>query len=200
MIPPLEALQKLKEGNIRFVEDKRLHPNMSAERRIQIKHKQSPFSAVLACADSRTPPLIIFDQGLGDIFSIRVAGNSCCPSVLASLEIGVASCEISLIVVMGHHNCGAVNLVVNKKHISPNVDSFLQRIVPSVEAARIMYPDISREELVVEAAKTNAIRASSEILRGSPLLAQRYKEKNLLILPAFYDIHSGIVKWLKEAE
>ena len=136
-ISPVEALQRLKTGNQRFVASKLQHPHQSAERRTELATSQHPFAIVLGCADSRTAPEVVFDQGLGDIFVIRVAGNVLNDETLGSIEYGVEHLGAQLIVVLGHERCGAVKaareLIAAKAEAPGHIQSLIKAIQPAVE-------------------------------------------------------------------
>src|SRR5437660_6436441 len=137
MISALEALKRLREGNERFVAEKRNRKSISSSRREEVAMAQEPLAIILGCSDSRVPAEVVFDQGLGDLFVIRVAGNIVAPSQVGSVEFAAARFGTPLVVVLGHTQCGAVlatlEEVSSRGHHSPNIRSIVDRIRPSVE-------------------------------------------------------------------
>ncbi|OPY76083.1 MAG: Carbonic anhydrase [Syntrophorhabdus sp. PtaU1.Bin050] len=184
-----EALQKLIEGNKRYVAGKPLHPHQDVERRRDVIQGQQPFAVILGCSDSRIPPEIIFDQGLGDIFVIRVAGNIVDDVALGSIEYAVDHLGTKLVVVLGHGKCGAVTATVQGGEAHGHVTSIVKAIAPAVEKAKGRPGDLV----------DNAIKANAELVRdliksSKPLLAQAVSEGNISVIGAYYDIHSGEVE------
>ena len=120
-LTPDKALQTLREGNLRFIQNKSIHPNRADERRLETAKQQEPFAIILGCSDSRVSPEIVFDQGIGDLFVVRVAGNVVSPVILDSIEYSALYLHSSIIVVLGHENCGAVKAVLqgNTKDMEP---------------------------------------------------------------------------------
>jgi carbonic anhydrase len=188
---PNEALRRLKEGNQRFAEDKPLRPATYAEKRQALSVAQEPIAHVFTCSDSRVGPEIIFDQGLGDLFVTRVAGNVYGEVVLGTLEFSVAVLDIPLLVVLGHSACAAVLATVRKQQI-PGQSSYIQNLIqPAVDRAAAMPGDL----------ETNAIRENvllrCESLRISqPVLEPRLRQGRLEIVGGIYDLVSGTVDWL----
>src|ERR1700720_4682855 len=190
-MPPAEALQLLLDGNKRFVAGKLEHPNQTAERRAEVAKGQHPFAAVLACADSRTPPEIIFDRGLGDIFTVRVAGNVADKVVIESLDYSVKHLGVRVLTVLGHRRCGAVIAAVAGHEEEGDVGPMLSELRPAVEAAKKMPGD------PVE----NAVRANVELvvanLAKSKELGPMVKAGKLKVVGAIYDLDSGKIEMLK---
>jgi len=194
---PSEALSRLKLGNERFIADKSLFARTTSERlRETTESGQNPFAVVLTCSDSRTPPEYIFDQGIGDIFVVRVAGNVCDGIGLGSIELGVEHCGASLVVVLGHRNCGAVAMAVDREFITDAVDEILEKIIPSVKEVKEIEPGIDRDTLINEAAKLNARNAKEDILEKSEAIEEKERSGALQIIAAYYDIETGRVEWL----
>ena len=188
MVSAQDALEKLKEGNKRFVNDKSEHPRGDSKRRQELKDGQHPFAVVLCCADSRVSPELIFDQGIGDIFKIEVAGNVLDNAVLGSLLYPVAHLDTKLILVMGHQSCGAVGAAVKGAKDDSYIDFFIDTIRPAVEEAKKLEGDV-----VNNAVKANAMQVT-ERLENDPA----FKEvEGLQILPAFYSLESGEVEILE---
>jgi carbonic anhydrase len=203
--PALEALARLQEGNRRFVSDDRtLDMLASHARRAAVAGSQRPFAIVLGCSDSRVPAEVIFDQGLGDLFVIRVAGNIVAPSQVGSVEFAAARYDARLVVVLGHTQCGAVlatlEEVASREHHSPNVRSIVDRIRPSVET--VVAAGITRDPDVLwrHAVRAN-VRASADHLRhGSPLLEQLIQDAGLLVVGAEYSLETGEVDFFDGAD
>ena len=199
MLSALEALERLKEGNHRYAtEDKRSDAVINQNRRREIVSGQEPFAIILGCSDSRVPAEIIFDQGLGDLFVIRVAGNIVAPSQIGSVEFAADAFGTRLVVVMGHSNCGAVSATLDQlarpmENRSPNILAIVNRIRPSVE---ILFQTAHREkpeDLMKLAVRTN-VRASVNQLRNSSQLLERLIQTDgLLVVGAEYSLETGLV-------
>jgi carbonic anhydrase len=199
MIPAREALARLREGNRRFVSDALpSDADVSQRRRMQLTTSQEPFAIILGCADSRVPAEIVFDQGLGDLFVVRVAGNIVAPSLVGSVEFAAALFNTRLVVVLGHSQCGAITATLEelrrtRETQSPNLRSIVDRVRPSVEA--LLQTDVARDPaaLVRQAVRAN-IRASANHLRhGSAILEQLIAEDGLLVVGAEYSLETGLV-------
>lgn len=193
-----EALARLREGNQRFVAGLRsLDVLLSQSRRAELAVEQHPFAIVLGCSDSRVPAELVFDQGLGDLFVIRVAGNIVAPSQVGSVEFAAAQFGTSLVVVLGHTQCGAIQATLEEVRRpgghSPNIRSIVNRIRPSVETLLAAGMREDDERLVREAVRAN-VRASADHLRhGSALLEQLILDGNLLVVGAEYSLETGEV-------
>jgi len=193
-----EALDRLREGNKRFVSGVRsLDSLLAPTRRAELVSQQSPFAVVLGCSDSRVPAELVFDQGLGDLFVIRVAGNIVAPSQVGSVEFGAERFGTRLVVVLGHSQCGAVLATLEELRSgathSPNLRSIVDRIRPAV--ATLLSTDLSHDEtrLVHHAVRAN-VRASADHLRhGSALLEQLIQDEGLLVVGAEYSLETGEV-------
>jgi len=193
-----EALNRLIAGNRRFVAERRAHGSSNQVRRDQLRESQEPFAIILGCSDSRVPAEIVFDQGLGDLFVIRVAGNIVAPSLVGSVEFAADRFGTRLVVVLGHSSCGAVQATLEElgrptEGQSPNLHAIVERIRPSVEKLLADKPDLADEELLELAVRDN-IRASAIQLRhGSEILEQLIAEEGLLIVGAEYSLETGVV-------
>ncbi len=197
MESPSAILGILKAGNRRFIAGKSTFPNLSLDRRRETTSSgQKPKAIILTCADSRTPPEYIFDQGIGDLFIVRNAGNVCDQTTIASVELGVGLGGASLIVVLGHRDCGAVSMAVKGNEVSPVVKYVIDRILPAAVAAREKFPELSEYDLIQQAAKENALNSLREIIAESPLIQDKIRTGEVMALAAFYDIESGEVEWL----
>ena len=199
MISAREGLERLREGNRRFVSDVRNNTALSSRTlRNQWAAGQEPFAIILGCSDSRVPAEIIFDQNLGDLFVIRVAGNIVAPSLVGSVEFAAERFGTRLVVVLGHSNCGAILATLEELGRptvgqSPNLRSITDRIRPSVEA--LLETELRRDPdaLVRHAVRAN-IRASANHLRhGSHILEQLVQRDGLLLVSAEYSLETGVV-------
>lgn len=202
MISAADALERLRQGNNRFVTgevdyeataNRRHQPNMSGS--------QNPFAIVLACSDSRVPTELIFDQGIGDLFVIRVAGNIVAPSQIGSIEFAATQFSTRLVVVLGHNNCGAVIATLNElakkeAHRSPNLRAIVDRVRPAVE--HVLKDNADHEsEVVIDAAVQANVRASVDRLQhGSLIIENLIADGRLQVHGAEYSIGTGIVKFL----
>jgi len=198
MINGVDALERLRDGNRRFASDLDAAAASTGEsRRRALIDGQEPFAIILGCSDSRVPAEIVFDQGLGDLFVIRVAGNVVAPSLVGSVEFAADRFGTRLVVVLGHSMCGAVTATVEQlerpTESSPNLRSIVDRIRPAVVGLVEAGPDRSKEELVSLGVRAN-IRASADHLRhGSEILEELIRGDGLLIVGAEYDLESGLV-------
>ena len=199
MISALEALERLREGNRRFVSgDRSSEPVMSQMRLTELAAGQEPFAIVLGCSDSRVPAEIVFDQGLGDLFVIRVAGNIVASSQVGSVEFAAARFGTRLVVVLGHSQCGAILATLEQlqqptDHQSRNLRSIVDRVRPSVEGLLATELRHDPGALVRQAIKAN-IRVSANHLRhGSEVLEQLIQQEGLFVVGAEYSLESGVV-------
>ena len=200
MIPAREALERLREGNRRFVAETRNQESTVAgeSRRRQLASGQEPFAIILGCSDSRVPAELVFDQGLGDLFVIRVAGNIVAPSQVGSVEFAAERFHTRLVVVLGHSKCGAILATLEElrrrsEDQSRNLRSIVDRVRPSV--AGLLRTELARDEdaLVREAVRAN-IRFSADHLRhGSEVLEQLILTNGLMVVGAEYCLDSGVV-------
>jgi len=199
MIPARDALQRLREGNRRFVDNLRGDDRVITHARLrELSAGQEPFAAILGCSDSRVPVEIVFDQGLGDLFVIRVAGNVVAPSQIGSVEFAAEQFCTRLVVVLGHSQCGAVHatleqLLQPQQNKSRNLRSIVDRVRPSVEGLLDTELRYDRDALVRQAVRAN-IRASANQLRhGSALIEQLVQTDGLMIVGAEYSLETGLV-------
>lgn len=192
----VDALERLREGNRRFVAGtSNIDEAMISARRAELVGGQSPFAVILACSDSRVPVELIFDQGLGDLFVIRVAGNIVAPSQIGSVEFAAAQLGTRLVVVLGHSNCGAVEatlkeLAQDQQQRSPNLRAIVDRIRPAIEP--LMGDDVSLNDAVA----ANVRQSVSQLQHGSQILEQMIETNELTIVGAEYSIESGEVTFL----
>ena len=199
MLSAKEALQRLMDGNARFVQDERDGcKKVSQSRRDALLSGQNPFAIILGCSDSRVPAELVFDQGLGDLFVIRVAGNIVAPSQVGSVEFAAERYGTPLVVVLGHSNCGAILATLEdvedtERRASPNVNSIVSRIRPSVENLLELQPHWEHDELVHQAVRAN-IRVSANHLRhASQTLENLIQQGKLLVVGAEYSLETGRV-------
>jgi len=200
--PALDALARLREGNRRFVANLSTASTLSHHtRRAALLVSQEPFAIVLGCSDSRVPAELVFDQGFGDLFVIRVAGNVIAPSQIGSVEFAAARFGTPLVVVMGHSQCGAVTAALEQAlgvgtTQTRNLQSIVNRVMPAVETVLELRPEREVAALIDEAVRAN-VRASVHQLRhGSTLLEQLIQHGELLIVGAEYALDSGEVTFL----
>jgi carbonic anhydrase len=201
MVPAREALERLREGNRRFVASVGSREVLKSEARpIQLMLDQRPFAIILGCSDARVPAELVFDQGLGDLFVIRVAGNIVAPSLVGSVEYAAEFFGTRLVVVLGHSRCGAVNATIDElqrptENQSRNLRSIVDRIRPSVVPLLSTELRHDREALVEQSVRAN-IRASVDHLRhGSALLEQHIERDGLLVVGAEYSVETGLVEF-----
>lgn len=183
------ALQKLIDGNKRYVAAKLSHPNQTAERRTEVAKGQHPFAVIVGCSDSRVPPEIIFDQGIGDLFVIRVAGNIVDDVALGSIEYAVEHLAVQLIVVLGHERCGAVEATVKGGGTAGHIGSLVEAIKPAVEKVKEQPGD-----LVDNAIKSNVKMIVQKLKSSKPILENLVKKGTLKIVGVRYDLDDGTVE------
>jgi carbonic anhydrase len=192
------ALERLKAGNLRWVEDQTTHPRSDAKRRKQAAGGQKPFAAVLTCADSRLPVERVFDQGVGDVFVVRVAGNVAGTSETGTMEYGAEHLHVPLLVVMGHSKCGAVAAAAGEGLPEGALGELVSQVKPSVERARKLNPSAEADEIVSEAIKENVWQTVFTLLKTSPVLSEKVRSGKLMLVGAVCDVASGKVEWLGE--
>jgi carbonic anhydrase len=199
MIPAREALQRLRDGNQRFVDNNRSSESIiTPRRRAELTAGQEPFAAILGCSDSRVPVEIVFDQGLGDLFVIRVGGNIVAPSQIGSVEFAAERFKTRLVVVLGHSSCGVIQATLEQLQSptgirSRNVHSIVSRVRPAVEG--LLETDLRHDypALVHHAVRAN-VRASADHLRhGSQVIEELIQTDGLLVVGAEYSLETGIV-------
>jgi carbonic anhydrase len=192
-----DSLRLLKEGNARYLEGKPRHPHQDRERRaLTTGQGQHPLAAVLTCSDSRVPVEIIFDQGIGDIFVVRVAGNVAATDEIGSVEYAVDHLDTPLVVVLGHTRCDAVSAVVDDAKLPPNIAALVEPIKPAVAKAREANPEAAAGALLAAAIKANVWQAIEDLLQQSPIIRDKVREGKIQVLGALYDLDTGQVQWL----
>lgn len=185
---PEKGLKQLMEGNSRYTQDEPLHPNRGKEQRDAVSLKQNPFAVIVGCSDSRAAPELIFDQGIGDLFVVRVAGNVIGPLELDSIEYSVVYLGSSVILVLGHENCGAVDAVINGK--TKDIEAVAELLEPSAEKTK----DVVKNRLY-ETTIQNALRMKQFLLK-SPVIKKYVKRGKLQVYAGYYNFESGKVDLL----
>jgi len=194
-----EALKRLREGNRRFVSGVGIVDGLSSRnRRAELVTGQEPFAIVLGCSDSRVPAEIVFDQGLGDLFVIRVAGNIVAPSQIGSVEFAAERFGTRLVVVLGHSQCGAILATLDelgrpRETQSPNLRSIVDRVRPSVEGLLATELRANRDALVSEAVRANVRVSANQLRHGSEILERLIERAGLVVVGAEYSLESGMV-------
>ena len=199
MISAREALERLRDGNRRFVSGMRRNATLTNQtRRSELAAGQEPFAIILGCSDSRVPAEIVFDQGLGDLFVIRVAGNIVASSQIGSVEFAAERFSTPLVVVLGHSRCGAVlatleELMRPKENQSRNLRSIVDRVRPSVEALLATELRHDADALVRQAVRANVRLSANHLRQGSEVLEQLIEKEQLVVVGAEYSLETGIV-------
>jgi carbonic anhydrase len=190
---PEQALQKLKDGNARFVSGKSVRPNQNMERLKQVAEGQNPFAVIVGCSDSRVPNEIIFDQGVGDLFIVRTAGQVSTYASWGSIEFGHAVLGAKLIVVLGHTKCGAVSAACKVPEVPGHIVTLINAIKPAAEEAKKHTGDE-----IENAVKINVAMQVKQLKGLEPVLSKAVKNDKLRILGAVYDLESGKVEFLPD--
>jgi len=186
-----EALKRLTEGNKRYVVGKFIRPHQTSVRRAELIDGQHPFAIVLGCSDSRIPVELVFDQGVGDLFVVRNAGNIADDVALGSIEYAAAHLHVPLIVVMGHGNCGAVTATASGGELEGHLPVIATAIRPAVDKVKTQQGD-----LVNNAARANAVMVAEKLKSSKPVLSDLVRSGKLTVVAAFYDIKSGKVEFI----
>lgn len=195
---PAQALQSLKEGNLRYLAGAATAPRADAARRRETYEKgQNPFAAILGCSDSRVPLETIFNAGIGDLFVVRVAGNVCNNDELASLEYAVDHLDVPVCLVMGHTRCGAVTAVVKGSPLPDSLERLTRNVREAAGAVRAANPDLECAELVEATARENVRRTVDYLLKQSGPVRERVAKGSLAVRGAMYDLATGKVEWLE---
>lgn len=205
MIPAKEALARLKDGNRRFVAEVRSPDTVaSRSRRLELAAGQEPFAIILGCSDSRVPAELVFDQGLGDLFVIRVGGNIVAPSQVGSVEFAASRYGTSLVVVLGHSNCGAIAATIEElqqsaENQSRNLRAIVDRVRPSVEGLLKTELRYNLPELAHQAVRANVVTSVDHLRHGSALLEQLIRNEGLRVVGAEYSLDTGVVDFFDGA-
>ena len=199
MLNAIQAISRLREGNQRFASNQAAgHMLSSSTRRAELVDGQEPFAIILGCSDSRVPAELVFDQGFGDLFVIRVAGNIVAPSQVGSVEFAASRFGTRLVVVMGHSQCGAVVATLDElqgrsTNQSANLRSIVDLVRPAVEPLLALEALRKPSALLREAVRANVRLAADHLRRGSPLLECLIKTDGLLVVGAEYSLETGMV-------
>jgi carbonic anhydrase len=204
MITAQEALQRLRAGNRRFVADTRDNDvNISHSRRVEIEKQQQPFAIILGCSDSRVPAELVFDQGLGDLFVIRVAGNIVAPSQVGSIEFAAERFGSRLVVVLGHSQCGVILATLEElrhptERHSSNVRSIVDRVRPSVEKL-LTESECDPDDLVQRAVRSNVESSVNHLRHRSRILKRLIRHDGLRVVGSEYSLETGVVDFFDDA-
>ena len=199
MISASEALQRLREGNRRFVNEQGIRAALAGRSKLKGHiESQAPFAIILGCSDSRVPAEIIFDQGMGDLFVIRVAGNIVAPSQVGSVEFAAERFGTRLVVVLGHSHCGAIDATLEalrapQMQQSPNIRSIVDRIRPPIEALMATDLRLDTAALTRYAVRANIRVSASHLRHGSRSLEELIEKQGLLVVGAEYSLETGVV-------
>lgn len=201
MIPPSEALERLREGNRRFSSGaSSQHTFLDVEQSVEVAKSQRPFAIVLGCSDSRVPVELVFDGGVGDLFVIRVAGNVVAPSQLESVEFAATWFGVRLVVVLGHGNCGAVHATLEELQQGsgdPPSDphSIVGRIRPALEDLIGSEPGLDGDDLMHRAVRANVAASVANLRGGSEVLSRLISDEGLAVVGAQYRLETGVVEF-----
>lgn len=186
------SIEKLTEGNGRYVSGNTIHPNQDDGRRGEVAGGQNPFAVIVGCADSRVPPEILFDQGLGDLFVIRIAGNIVDDIGIGSIEYAVEHLGTPLVVVLGHERCGAVGAAVKGGEIPGHIKAIVDQIQPAVDKAKALDGDVTENAI-----KFNVEAVVEKLKASTPIISHLIEEGHLTIVGARYDLDDGKVTFYK---
>ncbi len=197
------ALSRLREGNRRFAAGGSNAQELASGERLAMAKNQHPFAIILGCSDSRVPAEIIFNQGLGDLFVIRVAGNIVAPSQIGSVEFAAATFSTQLVVVLGHSNCGVIQASIDSLRSEPGLESrslssIVDRVTPAISPLMNAYPD-DDHALVAAATRTNVLASVEQLRGGSDILCGLMDAGKLMIVGAHYSLQTGEVDFFGEA-
>lgn len=193
-LPADIAIQKLKDGNYRYTKYQMKHPNQTKVRRDKLITGQHPFAVILSCSDSRVPPELVFDQGLGDLFVIRNAGNVLDEHVMGSIEYAVHHLGVNLVVVLGHESCGAVGAAMKEDKELPDIESIKACIAPAI--AKCKEDKMYSYDNVIK----SHIRLDVDEINDNKELKEYAKKHDFKVVPAYYSISTGEVEFLKPLE
>lgn len=200
-VSPEMGLQMLAEGNLRFALGQPAHPNTSFSRRLlTTTDGQAPFATIIACSDSRVPVEILFDQGVGDLFVIKVAGNVADTDEIGSAEYGVDHLGTPVLMVLGHTYCGAVTAVTTGAEVHGSIPLLVDNIAPAVEKAKHAHPAAEKAELINAAIEENVWQSIDDIMAKSHAIAERAAAGKVVVVGAIYDILTGKVRVIERAD
>ena len=197
-VAPAEAQQRLAAGQARFTAGTATHPHQDAARRVEVSQSQTPFATILTCADSRVAPELLFDQGVGDLFVVRVAGNVAKPDEIGSVEYGTGHLGAQLLVVLGHSSCGAVKAVLESAEVHGSIPQLVAPIVPAVEKTKAAHPGLPGAQLLAKAVEANVWQSIDDLLAQSATLRDLVKAGKLQVVGAVYDLATGTVAFKGE--
>ena len=203
MLTALEALTRLQEGNRRFVANQTAPEPLDMVKRAALAAGQEPFAIILGCSDSRVPAELVFDQGFGDLFVIRVAGNIVAPSQVGSVEFAASRFGTRLVVVLGHSECGAIIATLEEvtghaTNQSRNLRSIVDRVRPSIETLLSGHRNLDSETLIREAVRANVRVSVDHLTHGSALLEQLSRSDGLKVVGAEYSLETGVVTFFDD--
>lgn len=191
------ALARLREGNRRFRTGESQHPNLDQARLMATAGKgQTPFATILGCSDSRVPCELVFDQGVGDLFVVRVAGNVCNTDEIGSIEYGIAHLGTPLVVILGHEKCGAVTAVVTDAELEGSIPRLIENIRPAAVEAQRLHPGLNPNALVPFALRFNVLQSIADLLGHSSIAREMVREGRVAIVGAVYNLETGEITWL----
>ena len=192
-VAPPEAIAKLKEGNARYTSGNLQHPGQTTERRAELTKSQHPFAIILSCSDSRVPPEIVFDQGLGDLFIVRVAGNVLNDEGLGSIEYGVEILGARLIVVLGHQSCGAVDAAMKTVAAKGKAPGHIQSLVTAIKPVVDSTPKGDLDTMI----KANVKHVVDALRSSTPILKARVESGDVQVMGGYYTLDTGAVTFLE---
>ena len=196
-VSPDQALDMLKQGNARFVSGKTKHPNQTLARLQETAAKgQKPFVTVLGCSDSREPVELLFDQGVGDVFVVRVAGNVADVDEVGTIEYGVGHLNTPLLLVLGHTKCGAVTAVVTGAQVGGSIPQLVDNIAPAAERAKAQGAGLAQDQLVEKAVRENVWQSMADTLKRSEEVRHLVAAGKLKVVGAVYDLGTGKIEWM----
>jgi carbonic anhydrase len=194
--PAAEVLRDLTEGNARFASGAPKHPHAGLDRVHEVAGAQRPHAVILTCSDSRVPPEVVFDQGIGDLFVVRVAGNVANNDQIGSSEYAIEHFNSPLLVVLGHSQCGAVSAVVNGDAVSKDIGRMVVHIGESVTKVRKDRPMLKGTDLVAASVQANVQKTVEDLRRGSDIIGGRVRDGKLKIVGGVYNLADGKVAWV----
>jgi len=192
-VAPAEAIAKLKEGNARYTSGNLQHPGQTTERRAELTKSQHPFAIILSCSDSRVPPEIVFDQGLGDLFIVRVAGNVLNDEGLGSIEYGVEILGARFIVVLGHQSCGAIDAAMKTVAAKGKAPGHIQSLVTAIKPVVDSTPKGDLDTMI----KANVKHVVDALRSSTPILKARVESGDVQVMGGYYTLDTGAVTFLE---
>jgi carbonic anhydrase len=201
-IPKENLLEVLLQGNERFSEDHPVHPDQTLDRLRDLSQGQHPVAAIVSCSDSRVPPELIFDQGLGDLFVIRNAGNIVADYEIGSVEYAIEHLEVPIVIILGHTKCGAIGAFVEHEHEHSNhYSEYIQKIIDFIDAEEEeQVLQRGTDDFYEKAIEANVLHGIHELKNKVPLVEELIAAKKLRIIGAIYDVETGKVKVLEDLE